>query len=214
MYTPALEKAVVHVLALHQGATRKGNGTPYVIHPLAVMLILLQHTHDEDTLIAALYHDTIEDVPDFLDTDLLTCTNEQVVRIVLDVTADKDASDTRQDKIDKWHQRKQDYMDHLRDTACVQAVAVSCADKIHNMISMITGFQTYGEPFWARFNASRKDFNWYYTTICEIFQQRLAEQYPGLLNEFDRVLLELSPLLMDDEDSMDLEVTDSELYIG
>jgi len=214
MYTPALEKAVVHVLALHQGATRKGNGTPYVIHPLAVMLILLQHTHDEDTLIAALYHDTIEDVEEFLAEHLLACTNDQVLRIVLDVTADTDFNDTREDKVAKWHQRKQDYMDHLRNIACDEAVAVACADKVYNMISTITGYQTYGEPFWARFNASRKDFYWYYTTICEIFQQRLADQYPDLLNEFDRVLLELSPLLMDDEDSIDLEVTDSELYMG
>ncbi|MFH1142465.1 MAG: HD domain-containing protein [Candidatus Uhrbacteria bacterium] len=213
MYTPALEKAIVHVLALHQGATRKGNGTPYVIHPLAVMLILLQYTHDEDTLIAALYHDTIEDVEEFLAGHLLSCTNEHVVQIVLDVTADKDANDTRQDKIDKWYQRKRDYMDHLRDRACLEAVAVSCADKIHNMISMITGYQTYGEPFWARFNASRTNFYWYYTTICEIFQQRLVGQYPGLLSEFDQVLLELSPLLMD-SDSMDLDATDSELSLA
>lgn len=44
----------------HKGQKRK-SGEPYIIHPVAVCTILAQLGLDEDTLVAALLHDTVED---------------------------------------------------------------------------------------------------------------------------------------------------------
>ena len=45
---------------LHEGQTRK-SGEPYITHPVAVCTILAELGMDEDTLVAALLHDTVED---------------------------------------------------------------------------------------------------------------------------------------------------------
>ena len=52
-----------HVAASwHQGQTRR-SGDPYITHPLAVATILAETGADDETLCAALLHDTIEDTP-------------------------------------------------------------------------------------------------------------------------------------------------------
>ncbi|QJC22679.1 RelA/SpoT family protein [Arcanobacterium buesumense] len=47
---------------LHRGVVRK-SGEPYITHPVAVATILAELGLDEDTLVAALLHDTVEDTP-------------------------------------------------------------------------------------------------------------------------------------------------------
>lgn len=44
----------------HEGQTRT-SGEPYISHPVAVALILIEMDCDTDTVIAALLHDTLED---------------------------------------------------------------------------------------------------------------------------------------------------------
>lgn len=45
---------------LHRGVNRK-SGEPYITHPVAVATILSELGLDEDTIVAALLHDTVED---------------------------------------------------------------------------------------------------------------------------------------------------------
>src|SRR5258708_3217219 len=53
--------AVTLAVELHARQARKGNGLPYVSHPLAVASLVLEHGGDEDQAIAALLHDGPED---------------------------------------------------------------------------------------------------------------------------------------------------------
>src|SRR6185295_9978198 len=55
-----LQKAYEIATEHHAGQTRS-SGDPYISHPLAVMEILTRFEADEDTLIAALLHDLVED---------------------------------------------------------------------------------------------------------------------------------------------------------
>ena len=60
--TSNIEKAMRKAAILHDGQRRKGEGKPpYIIHPFAVAVMLSEHTDDENTIIAGLLHDTIED---------------------------------------------------------------------------------------------------------------------------------------------------------
>ena len=45
---------------MHEGQLRK-SGEPYLIHPIAVVKILAELGMDEDTLVAGLLHDVVED---------------------------------------------------------------------------------------------------------------------------------------------------------
>src|SRR5262245_7980656 len=63
--TPALSPRVEAALALaataHRTQVRKGTDIPYIVHPVAVALILIGHGFDEDLVVAAMLHDTVED---------------------------------------------------------------------------------------------------------------------------------------------------------
>ena len=58
--SPRLEKAIEVATKAHEGQLRK-TGEPYIIHPIAVMKILQEWNMDEDTVIAGILHDTVED---------------------------------------------------------------------------------------------------------------------------------------------------------
>ncbi|MDR2063343.1 MAG: RelA/SpoT family protein [Candidatus Nomurabacteria bacterium] len=58
--TPKIEKAIKTATTAHEGQLRK-TGEAYIIHPLAVYKILESWNMDEDTLIAGLLHDAVED---------------------------------------------------------------------------------------------------------------------------------------------------------
>jgi len=57
---PLLEKALRLIKKYHAGVMRK-SGEPFYLHPIAVAQILLDYTQDQDILLAALLHDTVED---------------------------------------------------------------------------------------------------------------------------------------------------------
>lgn len=63
--TPAIERAIVRSAELHRDQVRKGNGSPYVVHPYAVAFLLAHFGADEVTIIAGLLHDVLEDVPGY-----------------------------------------------------------------------------------------------------------------------------------------------------
>ena len=58
--SPRIQQAINIATKAHEGQLRK-TGEPYIIHPLAVMKILEEWNMDEDTIIAGILHDTVED---------------------------------------------------------------------------------------------------------------------------------------------------------
>ena len=58
--SPRIQKAIDIATKAHEGQLRK-TGEPYIIHPIAVMKILQEWHMDEDTIIAGILHDTVED---------------------------------------------------------------------------------------------------------------------------------------------------------
>lgn len=72
----------------HDGQYRKVSGVPYVSHPIGVALITAQYTGNEDAVIAALFHDILEDVsPDIYSADRMRDEfGEHVTEIVANVS--------------------------------------------------------------------------------------------------------------------------------
>lgn len=175
-----LNLAIQRAAVAHQGQLRKGTDIPYITHPFAVMSIASQVTDDEDTLIACLLHDTLEDVPDkYSRADMLRDFGDTVVSIVEGVTKD--------DSILDWRVRSEAYLAHLR-TAPDASVTVSGADKIHNLQSILTDYQTHGETLWNRFNAGKHEQLWWYESVAAVLGERLPEsplyrQLRTLVNE-------------------------------
>lgn len=185
-YTPRLDKALRIAAWAHeqQNQHRKGTDIPYIMHPTAVMMIASNVTDDEDTLIACLFHDILEDVDSNIYDELQMADDfgANVVSIVKDVTKD----DTEID----WHARSRAYLNHLEHGASDQAVIVSACDKIHNLLSVNTDFQDIGDELWLRFSTKDKaDQVWWYESILDVVTKRNAPGY--LIDTFSRLIWEL-----------------------
>ena len=180
--TPRIEKAIRIAATAHSRQKRKGSDVPYVIHPFSVMCIAETETQDEDTLIACLFHDIIEDVPDEYPAEKMEAEfGSNVLDIVMGVTKDE--------SIEDWRERCEAYQDNLENKAPVESVTVATADKIHNMMSIIADHENIGEEVWAKFNSGREQQVWWYTSNLELIKRRtpdskLIPRYEELLDQF------------------------------
>ena len=56
-----INKAIKFAAEAHAGATRKGSDIPFILHPIEAAAIVARLSNDQDLMIAAILHDTIED---------------------------------------------------------------------------------------------------------------------------------------------------------
>jgi (p)ppGpp synthase/HD superfamily hydrolase len=131
------------------------------------MHIANQVTRDEDVLIACLFHDILEDVPEkYCREQMLEDFGARVVGFVDDVT--KDSS------IRSWRKRSEAYLAHL-ETADEHSVIVSAADKINNLNAMLIDYEQDGEKLWKKFNGDKHQQLWWYESIYTIVRRRLMD---------------------------------------
>ncbi|RSZ66081.1 bifunctional (p)ppGpp synthetase/guanosine-3',5'-bis(diphosphate) 3'-pyrophosphohydrolase [Corynebacterium hylobatis] len=153
----------------HCDQVRKGSGIPYIAHLYAVMHLVSQVTDDEDILIAALFHDTLEDVPEnYPEARMRAEFGDRVTDIVLGLTKD--------DSLPDWQARADAYLEQLARRAPDESVLIACADKLHNLLSILDDHAILGEDLWARFNSGKQQQQWWYAQVNRVVEERL----PGL----------------------------------
>jgi len=172
-YTNRLDSAIRRAAWAHeqQHQHRRDTDIPYIIHPFGVLLIASKYTDDEDTLIACLLHDILEDVESSIYNkfDMGLEFGEVVVSIVKDVTKDENISD--------WRGQSNAYLDNLKVDACSQAIIVCAADKMHNLQSTLIDYAVYGDGIWERFSTkSAADQIWWYESVLAVVSKRSEDQ--------------------------------------
>ncbi len=92
-----LEDAIIYATEKHKGIVRKGDGRPYILHPISVMVRLMGVKSDSKNIyllaIAAMMHDVVEDCFDNYHeglTEISTLFGYQVGGIVEELTSDKE----------------------------------------------------------------------------------------------------------------------------
>ena len=190
IFTARIERAIAVALRAHGSQTRKGDGqTPYVVHPVTVALILSRFTGDEDTIIAGLLHDTLEDT-DLPPDEIAREFGDKVLHMVKDVTEPKLPGLS-------WDTKKARYLRHLQ-TAPQGSLLVASADKIANLISMITAHSTEGDRVWERFNATAAEKLVFYRQVYLMIQSAwgrcpLLQEFRNRLEEVERKVLRPQP---------------------
>ncbi len=125
-------RAVEMAKKAHEGQFRK-TGEPYIIHPMAVKKILEEWGMDEDTIIAGILHDTVEDT-DLTLADIKKEFGESVAFLVDGVTKLSTARTGMRD-IDTYLPETRDnflrLMIALGDD--IRVLIIKLADRLHNL---------------------------------------------------------------------------------
>lgn len=155
------EKALHYAFRLHQSQKRKVTGVPYFSHLMAVSATVLEHGGDEETAIAALLHDAVEDQGGTKTLEEIRRTfGERVACIV------EDASDAFDRPHPPWRERKLRHIARMREASGDSQLVVA-ADKLHNIKSIQRDYHRLGNALWKCFTAGKETTLWYYRSMCE-----------------------------------------------
>ncbi len=160
-----IEHALEIAAEAHQGQYRKGTNTPYISHPYAVGLLLMEAGCTEAVIIAGILHDTVEDTPltlDFIRDEF----GEQVAAIVAGCSENKSL---------RWRARKTERIEALK-TASMEVCLVTCADKLHNLRTIISEYEQIGDTVWERFHGEAADQAWYYRSMMHSLQVKSGQK--------------------------------------
>ena len=184
-YTSRIVDAFAFAHEIHATHTRKGLGAPYITHLMAVAAIVGEHGGDEDTFIAALLHDTVEDGDGYATLDRVRA---QFGARVADMVAA--CSDAFENPKPKWRERKERFIETMR-SAPHDVRLIVAADKLHNICATIGDYEALGDEVWMRFTGRRDGTLWYYTAIAhalaEGWEHALIDDLASAVEELHRV---------------------------
>ncbi|MBR6349883.1 MAG: bifunctional (p)ppGpp synthetase/guanosine-3',5'-bis(diphosphate) 3'-pyrophosphohydrolase, partial [Lachnospiraceae bacterium] len=126
--TEIIKKAYEVAKAAHRDQKRK-SGEPYIIHPLAVGIILAELEMDKETIAAGILHDVVEDTDTTLD-DIKSEFGEEVAELVDGVTKLTRVKYTS-DKVEMQAENlRKMFLAMAKD---IRVVIIKLADRLHNM---------------------------------------------------------------------------------
>lgn len=187
--TDNIFKAINLASSLHVSQIRKDNITPYISHCFAVAWIVANYVNDEDIIVAALLHDTIEDVEGFTYDNILIAFGKRVADLVYNVSEPK--YDQNSNEKLSWEARKIAYLDKIKNGS-VDALYISVADKIHNIKSILNDYSIFGDKIWSLYNSTKAQQLHHYTQVLQIAKNRL--QSP-IINELESILAQFSKII-------------------
>lgn len=188
MYTYKVEQAIQAAALLHEEHQRKGAiAIPYITHLMAVTMILRDYTSDENTLVAALLHDTLEDT-DYTPDEMTTDFGKEVTNIVLTLTEPESVETNL-----TWLEKKQRYAKQLK-SGPIEAVHIAAADKIHNFRSMIEDYHSDHNRFLQDFSGTPDARIEGYQMIANVINSRLKD---GIVHEFNHTFALYKQFILD-----------------
>ncbi|MEN9922267.1 MAG: hypothetical protein RL097_544 [Candidatus Parcubacteria bacterium] len=163
-------------------------------HLMSVMMMLRDYTTDEDILVAALLHDTLEDT-DYTKEELREDFGERVALLVETLTEPKYLNDRRL----PWLETKKEYARQLRKGP-VEAVMISAADKAHNFRTMIDEYYNDHDRFLQDFGTDINGRLEAYHHISNAINNRLTD---GIVHEFNHTFKAFNEFIIDVQENIE-----------
>ncbi len=177
---PRFNQALQFAAETHAAQLRKGTSVPYVSHLFSVTALVLEHGGGEDTAVAALLHDAVEDCGGMeMLKEIQTRFGSRVADIVDGCT------DAYVKPKPDWDVRKMKYLAHLDETTA-EVLLVSLADKLHNARSILRDLRQAGNIIWDKFNGKKDGSLWYYTALVDKFKKLIPTN--PMVAELERVV--------------------------
>jgi (p)ppGpp synthase/HD superfamily hydrolase len=181
-YTYAIEKAIRAAAVLHAGQVRKGPVPyPYITHVFAVAMIVCDYTDDENTITAALLHETLSDT-DYTPEELEDDFGGAVKDIVYTVT--EPHMQDFEHKLFLDEQKK--FVKGLRD-ASPESCVVLAAAKIHTMRTLVEEYVDNIPAFIADYGPNQDAQILFYQEVSNALNRKLTND---ILAEFNDVFTE------------------------
>ena len=190
-YSYAIEQAIRAAAVLHKDQVRKGAVPyPYITHLYAVAMIVADYTNDENAVVAALLHDTVEDT-DYTIEELTEDFGGPVAEIVRTLT-EPSAKST---EYPNSAARKKQYLKQHKGGK-EESLIAAAADKIHNMRSMVEEYYEDHTRFLADFGSAIENRLQFYQELSNILNRNLKN---AILSEFNSVFTEYKQFILNVE---------------
>lgn len=177
-YPAIVIRAMEAATAWHEGQWRKdpAKKIPYISHPVGVGYLLMLAGFGEEVVAAGVLHDVIEDCG-VTERELAHEFNPRIAKMVSEVSESKKYS---------WDKRKKMYRERLK-TASRGALAIACADHIHNLRSLVKSLKV-DKNIWRMFHATREEKIHNEREVLKIIAKRLRSP---LVAEYEKVFAKL-----------------------
>jgi len=142
----------------------------------------LNYTSSEEIIIAGLLHDVLEDVKGYFSQDIIRDFGNDIAKIVQEVSEDKNPN-VHEDEKATWKSRKEKYIAYLKN-ASPEALMVSCADKIHNLMALTDAYSREKEMIWNKFNAPKEEILWNNRKVITVIKEKLNND---IIRELDTI---------------------------
>ncbi|MEL6359011.1 MAG: HD domain-containing protein, partial [Bacteroidota bacterium] len=121
-------QTALEAIKWYHGPSKRKSGEPFYLHPLAVAQIVLDYDTDEETIIGALLHDTVEDTPMQLEhiEDRFGKATAEVVNVVTHLQSIPNS-------IYKVKMSASENLQMLDQAGNKRGLYVKIADRMHNM---------------------------------------------------------------------------------
>jgi (p)ppGpp synthase/HD superfamily hydrolase len=207
-YSDRINHALAFAAKHHDRQVRKGTRLPYLTHPANVAIILTRYGNDDDTVVAGILHDVIED-----------CVRENYSRVMLEQRIADKFSTSALDTVLSITQRNVDddgnelsseerREDHLARLAAADDRArwVCAADTLHTVCTLVADLKRTIDPntVWGRFIAGK--------TATVQWHRRVSDRLKTvgfdapIMRELEAAVRELEAQLQHDEVVSKLEV--------
>jgi len=172
-YSDRINHAFAFAAKHHDREVRKGTRLPYLTQPANVALILTRYGRDEDTVVAGILHDVVEDCQregwtrEMLDERIATKFGEASLEAALAVTRrkhDDDGIELARDDV------RADCLERLA-AASDAARWVFAADKVHHAGSLLADLRRTFDPeaAWGRLPGGRGAvLQWYRDALARL----------------------------------------------
>ncbi len=170
-YSDRINHAFAFAAKHHDQQVRKGTRLPYLTHPANVAIILTRYGRSEETVVAGILHDVIEDgvregwTRTMLEERIGRKFGNSVLETVLQVSERRVDDDGVELSYDD---RKDDYLSRL-SLASEEALWVCAADKVHNANSILSDLRrtSFPETVWGRFSVGREGTTRWYKRVAD-----------------------------------------------
>ncbi len=173
-----LDYAILFATKAHDGQRRKTDNVDMIFHPFTVGMLLQKSGMSEETVIAGILHDVVEDTKYTIE-DIEKIFGTNVKNIVEEVTENKKL---------EWKERKKEAIEKIKN-ASFEGKMVECADKINNLESLYDLLEEKGEDVWKSFNKPYQEQRWYYTEMYKAVIQNV--EYNNFFKRYETILYKI-----------------------